>query len=109
VDQYNEPLASLYNSLETCPETLLLWFHHVPWDYRMESGLSLWEELQRHYDQGAEQVRQYREIWAGMKPFVSARRHAQVSALLKKNEQDAIRWRDVCLDYFRTFAEQNEK
>ena len=109
VDQYNEPLASRYNSLETCPETLLLWFHHVPWDYRMESGLTLWEELQRHYDQGVEQVRQYREIWAGMKPFVSARSHAQVSALLKKNEQDAVHWRDVCLDYFRTFAEQNEK
>lgn len=109
VDQYNEPLASLYNSLEACPETLLLWFHHVPWDYRMPSGLTLWEELQQHYNQGVEQVRHYREVWAGMKPFVSARRHAQVSALLKKNEEDAMCWRDVCLDYFRTFAEPNKE
>lgn len=106
-DQYNEPLASRFNALEDCPETLLLWFHHVPWDYRMSSGRTLWEELQRHYDRGVAQVRQYRTVWAGMKPFVSSRRHAEVSALLEKNEQDAIRWRDVCLDYFRTFAEQN--
>lgn len=109
VDQYNEPLASRYDSLQDCPEELLLWFHHVPWDYRMQSGRTLWEELQQHYDQGAEQVRQYREIWAGMKPFMSARRHAQVSALLKKNEEDATRWRDVCIDYFRTFAETNNE
>ncbi len=108
VDQYNPPLADRFNSLEECPEELLLWFHHVPWDYRMHSGLTLWEELQQHYNRGVEQVRQYRAVWAGMKPYVNARRHAQVSALLEQNEQDAARWRDVCLDYFRTFAEQTE-
>lgn len=108
VDQYNEPLASRFDSLEECPETLLLWFHHVPWDYRMNSGLTLWEELQRHYQQGVEQVRHYREVWAGMKPFVGSRRHAEVRALLEENERDAARWRDVCIEYFRTFAEQTE-
>ncbi len=108
VDQYNEPLSSRFNALEECPETLLLWFHHVPWDYRMHSGLTLWEELQRHYQQGVEQVRHYREVWAGMKPFVGSRRHAEVRALLEENERDAARWRDVCIEYFRTFAEQTE-
>lgn len=106
VDQYNEPLASRFDSLEECPETLLLWFHHVPWDYRMPSGLTLWEELQQHYQQGVEQVRHYREVWAGMKPFVGSRRYAEVRALLEENERDAARWRDVCIEYFRKFAEQ---
>ncbi|MBR5100010.1 MAG: alpha-glucuronidase [Bacteroidales bacterium] len=109
VDQYNPPLSSRFNSLEECPEALLLWFHHVPWDYPMHSGRTLWEEMQRHYDTGVEQVRHFREVWAGMKPYVSARRHAEVSALLEKNEQDAIHWRDVCVDYFRTFAEPTNK
>lgn len=108
VDQYNEPLASRFESLEECPENLLLWFHHVPWDYRMHSGLTLWEELQRHYNRGVEQVHRYREVWAGMKPFVGSRRHAEVSALLEDNERDAARWRDVCVEYFRTFAEQKD-
>ena len=106
VDQYNEPLASRFDSLEDCPETLLLWFHHVPWDYRMHSGLTLWEELQQHYDRGVEQVRQYRKTWAGMRRYVNGRCYAQVSALLEKNEKDAERWREVCVEYFRTFAEQ---
>lgn len=108
VDQYNEPLASRFESLEECPENLLLWFHHVPWDYRMHSGLTLWEELQQHYNRGVEQVHRYREVWAGMKPFVGSRRHAEVSALLEENERDAARWRDVCVEYFRTFAEQKD-
>lgn len=108
VDQYNPPLSSCYNSLEDCPEELLLWFHHVPWDYRMKSGLTLWEALQRHYDQGVAQVHHYREIWSGMWPYVSPRRYARVRALLEKNEQDAAHWRDVCVEYFRTFAETKE-
>ena len=74
----------------------------------MHSGLTLWEELQRHYQQGVEQVRHYREVWAGMKPFVGSRRYAEVRALLEENERDAAHWRDVCLAYFRTFAEQTE-
>lgn len=108
VDQYNEPLASRFESLEECPENLLLWFHHVPWDYRMHSGLTLWEELQQHYNRGVEQVHRYREVWAGMKPFMGSRRHAEISALLEENERDAARWRDVCVEYFRTFAEQKD-
>ncbi len=105
VDQYNQPLSDRFNSPDECPEEYLLWFHHLPWDYRMASGRSLWEELQLHYNKGVEQVQHYRQVWADMKPYVDARRFEQVSALLEKNEQDAIRWRDVCLDYFRTFAE----
>lgn len=108
VNQYNPPLSSCYNSLEDCPEELLLWFHHVPWDYRMKSGLTLWEALQRHYDQGVAQVHHYREVWSGMWPYVSPRRYTRVRALLEKNEQDAAHWRDVCVEYFRTFAETKE-
>ena len=104
VDQYNEPQASMYNSLEDCPEELLLWFHHVPWDYRMHSGLTLWEEMQRHYNQGVEQVLHYQAVWAGMKPFVSARRYREVNALLERNARDAALWRDTCLEYFGQFA-----
>ena len=102
--QYNEPLASMYDSLENCPEELLLWFHHVPWDYRMRSGLTLWEELQRHYNQGVECVEHYREVWAGMKPFVSSRRYREVRDLLEQNARDAALWRDTCLEYFGQFA-----
>lgn len=102
--QYNPPLSQQYESVETCPEQLLLWFHHVPWDYRMRSGLTLWEELCRHYDSGVAQVKHFQEVWAGMKPFVSARRHKEISALLQQNAADAALWRDTCLQYFSQFS-----
>ena len=107
VDQYKEPLASTYNSLETCPEELLLWFHHVPWDYKMHSGLTLWEELQLHYNRGVEQVQHYQDVWAGMKPYVSPGCHKEVSALLSQNAHDAAVWRDTCLSYFGQFVPGN--
>ncbi len=102
--QYNPPLSQRFESLETCPQQLLLWFHHLPWDYRMPSGLTLWEELCRHYEEGVAQVMHFQEVWAGMKPFVDARRHAQVSALLRQNAADAALWRDTCLQYFSQFC-----
>lgn len=98
--QYNEPLASLYESLETCPDELLLWFHHLPWDYRMRSGKTLWEELCAHYNAGVEAAERYIEIWEGMRPFVTAARHEEISELLQKNLIFASEWRDVCLEYF---------
>ena len=104
VDQYNEPLASIYNGLETCPEELLLWFHHVPWDHPMASGRTLWDELCLHYDRGVKTVRDWRTLWAGMKPYVSRTRWREVDALLASNLAFATCWRDACLPYFAQFS-----
>lgn len=71
VDQYHEPLASQFNSLETCPENLLLWFHHLPWDYKLSSGRELWDEICLHYDKGISEVEEYQKTWANLKPYVS--------------------------------------
>ena len=106
VDQYNEPLASIYNSLEACPEELLLWFNHVDWDHRMASGRTLWEELCLHYDRGVRQVRHFCEVWKGMRNYVTPSRYREVLTLLEGNARDAAWWRDACLQYFREFAQR---
>lgn len=104
VDQYNEPLASMFNSLETCPENLLLWFHHVPWDYQMKSGRSLWDELCMHYDRGISEVEAYRKTWESLKPYVSEAIFNEVSKKLDIQKNDAEWWRDACVGYFQTFS-----
>ena len=104
--QYPEPLASLYESPATCPDNLLLWFHHLPWDYRMSSGRTLWEELCAHYQKGVQQVEDFGKVWAGMRPYVTERRFNEVSALLSTNLEDARKWRDACLGYFSQFSGQ---
>lgn len=103
VDQYNEPLASLYNDPGTCPENLLLWFHHLPWDYVLPSGETLWEGLCRHYNAGVDAVERYITTWAGMKPYVSSKRYDEVKSLLEENLRFALDWRNSCIEYFGQF------
>ena len=104
VDQYHEPLASLYNSIETCPEELLLWFHHVPWTHRMSSGRTLWDEICHRYDRGVKKVREYQAVWEKAKPYVDAERWEAVRAKLEIQESDARWWRDACVQYFGEFS-----
>lgn len=104
VDQYNQPLADEFNSLETCPENLLLWFHHVPWDYKMHNGNILWDELCRHYDTGISQVEGYIKTWESLKPYVSQAIFEEVSKKLDIQKNDAQWWRDACVGYFQTFS-----
>ncbi len=104
VDQYNEPLASEFNSTQTCPETLLLWFHHLDWDYRMSSGRSLWDELCLHYDRGISGVEAYRKTWESLKPYVSKSIYEEVGGKLEIQKNDAEWWRDACVGYFQTFS-----
>ena len=60
VGQYPEPYRSLYDNIDTCPEEYLLWFHHVPWTYKMKSGSTLWQELCMKYNMGVAMVEVYR-------------------------------------------------
>ena len=104
VDHYHEPLASTYNSLETCPEELLLWFHHVPWNHRMSSGRTFWDEMCHRYDRGIRKVREYQQIWEDVKPYVDQERWEAVRAKLEIQESDARWWRDACVQYFGEFS-----
>lgn len=104
VDQYHEPLASIYNSIETCPEDLLLWFHHVPWTHAMSSGRTLWDEICYRYDRGVKTARSYLSLWDEMKSYVDSERWEAVRAKLQIQESDARWWRDACIQYFGEFS-----
>ena len=102
--QYREPFCSLYDNPATCPENLLLWFHHVPWTYRMNSGRTLWEELQYRYNRGVGEVEDFLQVWQQCKPFVDEQRWREVDERLQHQLANAREWRDTCLKYFATFA-----
>ena len=101
VDQYNEPLASLYNDVQTCPEELLLWFHHLPWSYEMRSGRTLWEEICLHYDRGIREVEGFQKTWKRVKPYVSRTLWEEADVKLDIQKHDAEWWRDACVGYFQ--------
>ena len=104
VKQYPPKLCSLYNDINTCPENLLTWFHHVPWDFRMKSGRTFWDELCHMYDDGVRQTREFLAVWDAMQPYVDPQRFDEVQRKLRIQARDAEWWRDACLLYFQTFS-----
>lgn len=104
VNQYHQPLADIYDNPETCPEELILWFHHIPWTYMMSSGRTLWDEICFRYDRGIKTVREYQDIWNEMKPYIDAERWEAVKDKLIIQESDARWWRDACVQYFGEFS-----
>ena len=102
--QYHSPLREQFNDIDTCPEELLLWFHHVPWDHRLRSSLTLWEELQCRYDAGVAAVEEMVRVWQGLQAKIDPQRHTHVGERLEAQLENARLWREVCVDYFGRFA-----
>ena len=107
VGQYPEPYRSQYDNIQTCPEEYLLWFHHVPWNYRMKSGSTLWQELCMKYNMGVAMVEVYRDYWhTSAKQYMKG--HEQewqhTDSLLNVQLENAKEWRNTCLKYFQTFS-----
>ena len=105
ISQYHEPLASQFDQVETCPEIYLLWFHHLPWGFKMKNGRILWDELCFRYDKGVNQVRDFQRIWDGVKPYVDDQRFYAVQSKLRNQCRDAQIWRDACILYFQQFSQ----
>lgn len=102
--QYQKDVAAIFADRKKTPEQFLLWFHHVPWDYRTTSGRPLWDELVWRWTHGVEVVSQTRATWDALKPFVDPERHAQVAAFLAIQQQEAQWWRDACIAYFQKIS-----
>lgn len=104
VDQYAPPLREIFGNIDACPERLLLFFHHVPWDRPMRSGRRLWDELCLAYQRGVEAVAAMRETWEGLAGFVDRARFEETRQLLRIQEEEARWWKDACLSYFAGFS-----
>jgi alpha-glucuronidase len=100
VDQYRAPLRDLWNDPATTPDELLLWFHRLPWDYRMKSGRQLWDELVFTYNRGADEAKALQARWTTLRGKIDDDRYQAVLARLRRQSDDAAAWRDKCLRYF---------
>ncbi len=107
VGQYPEPYRSMYDNIATCPEEYLLWFHHVPWTYKMKSGSTLWQELCMKYNMGVAMVEVYRDFWhTSAKQYMKGQEQEwqHTDSLLNVQLENAKEWRNTCLKYFQTFS-----
>lgn len=104
VSQYRAPLRERWGNPASCPDELLLWFHHLPWDHPMRSGGTLWDALVREYTEGAREAGSLEEAWKALSGRVDPERHAAVAARLRRQVEHAAEWRDHCLSYFAKFS-----
>ena len=104
VAQYAAPVRDRYGNLSTTPDSVLLWFHHVPWTHRTRSGRTVWDELVFRYNAGVDTVRAMQRAWASVRPAVDAQRFGEVSTFLDIQEREARWWRDAALTYFQQFS-----
>lgn len=102
--QYAKPVADKFANLTTCPEEYLLWFHHVPWTYKMKSGKTLWDELCLHYATGISGVKKMSSAWQSLEGKIDSEEFTHVADKIKKQEQLADWWRNSCLTYFQQFS-----
>ena len=104
--QYREPYCSLYDDINTCPERYLLWFHRVPWTYRLKSGRAVYEEMEYRYTRGVHEVEDFIRIWQEAKPYIDEQRWQETDQRLQHQLENAKQWQKVCLDYFGSFTKQ---
>jgi alpha-glucuronidase len=105
--QYFPTLEARYGNIDTVPENLLMWFHHVPWDRRMRSGRIFWDELVYRYQMGVQYVTWMRQTWNSLEPSIDARRFSEVKVKLATHEADAGNWRDTCVNYWKGFSSRD--
>ncbi|GMQ29448.1 alpha-glucuronidase family glycosyl hydrolase [Algoriphagus confluentis] len=106
LNQYAPEIANSWSDPTQIPEKYLLWFHHLPWDFELKSGRSLWEEIGLHYDQGVKTARSMKSEWDSLQGQIDPERFSHVSQLLAVQVQEAEWWRNACLLYFQTFAQR---
>ena len=102
--QYAPEVASMYDNVETTPESDLLWFHHLPWNYKLKNGNTLWEGIALKYQQGVNEVEEMITVWDKMKNHVDEQRYNEVKMSLNIQLKEAKWWRDSCLLYFQQFS-----
>ncbi|WP_304068797.1 alpha-glucuronidase family glycosyl hydrolase [Pedobacter glucosidilyticus] len=102
--QYFPPVTQQFDDVKSCPEEYLLWFHHLPWDYKLKSGDSLWDGIVKKYYKGADEVKEMQKIWDTVENDIDSQTYQQVKQLLAIQYQEAVWWRDACVLYFQSFS-----
>ena len=102
LNQYFPPAAAKFEDMKNLD--YLAWFHHVPWDEKLSTGRSFWDELVVRYGQGVDAVVQMRKEWDGLKGRIDPERWELTRHYLSIQQAEALWWRDGGLAYWQSFS-----
>ncbi|QPV62802.1 alpha-glucuronidase [Halosimplex litoreum] len=103
--QYPEALAELYDDPESCPEDLLLFFHHLPWDHELGDGRTVVQTLYDNLYAGVEETQRLRDEWRTLEGEIDDERWRHVAERFDEQVEHAGIWRDRLSEYFYDHAE----
>ncbi|MCS7314399.1 MAG: glucosiduronase, partial [Bryobacteraceae bacterium] len=110
IGQYRPPVARIYESLETCPDDLLLWMHHVPYTHRLKSGKTVIQHIYDAHYEGWQTAENYVRQWRSLEGKIDEQRYREVLARLEYQAGHAKVWRDAVNTWFwRTSGIPDEK
>jgi len=99
IAQYPEAIQKLYESLTTCPDELLLFFHHVPYTYVLHSGKTAIQHIYDSHFEGAERAGEFVSQWKALREHIDEERYNAVLILLQYQAGEAAVWRDTICDW----------
>ena len=100
IGQYSVAVARVYESVETCPDDLLLFMHHVPYTHVLHSGKTVIQSIYDSHYEGADAVEAYAREWVALKGAVDDQRYEEVLAQLQYQAGQAEVWRDAVTNWF---------
>jgi alpha-glucuronidase len=100
VSQYSPELKALYENLETCPDELVLFFHHLPYTYRLKSGKTVIQHIYDTHFEGAEMAASFYEAVESIKDLLKPEVYARLHERLAHQKSHSCDWRDVINTYF---------
>lgn len=98
--QYAPELAEMYANTDTCPEELILFFHHLPYDYRLKSGKTVLQHIYDTHFEGAEEAARFYDEIVALKPYLDKDVYDRLEARFAHQKEHSCEWRDVINTYF---------
>ncbi|OLS37252.1 alpha-glucuronidase [Bacillus sp. MRMR6] len=98
--QYFKENADMYERLETCPDELLLFFHHVPYTHKLHSGITVIQHIYNSHFEGVEEAEELVETWIQLKEKIDPERFEDILNRLKEQANHSKEWRDMINTYF---------
>ncbi len=97
---YHKPNSENYESPETCPDELILFFHHLPYNYKLKSGKTIIEHIYDTHFEGVKKVEELISKWKSIKNFIDDERYDNVLKKFEEQLEHSKEWRDVINTYF---------
>lgn len=104
IGQYPPEVQKIYEPLRSCPDELLLFFHHVPYTYVLHSGKTVIQHIYDSHSQGAKQAAQLAAQWKTLQGQIDDLRYAEVLAMLEYQAREAVVWRDTICNWIHQLS-----